>query len=52
MYPVNEVPDINEFANILGGKLGGLPSIYLGVRLGVSSKIYGMQWWKNVKRSS
>lgn len=22
MYPVNEVPDINEFANILGGKLG------------------------------
>lgn len=38
VYPVNEVPNINELSNIKGGKVGGLPSIYLGMPLGARSK--------------
>ncbi|WMV40391.1 hypothetical protein MTR67_033776 [Solanum verrucosum] len=34
IFPVNEVPRINMLANILGGKVGDLPSTYLGMPLG------------------
>ncbi|WMV49661.1 hypothetical protein MTR67_043046 [Solanum verrucosum] len=33
IYPVNEVPDINSRADILGGKVGELPTTYLGMPL-------------------
>uniref|UniRef100_A0A0V0IVQ8 Putative ovule protein n=1 Tax=Solanum chacoense TaxID=4108 RepID=A0A0V0IVQ8_SOLCH len=38
IYPVNEVPQISLLANILGGKIGELPTTYLGMPLGAKSK--------------
>ncbi|KAG5577611.1 hypothetical protein H5410_057745 [Solanum commersonii] len=38
IYPVNEVPDINSLVDILGGKVGELPTTYLGMPLGAMSK--------------
>lgn len=38
VYLVNEVPNISELANILGGKVAGLSSIYLGMSLGARCK--------------
>lgn len=38
VYPVNEVPNINDLAYIPGGKVGGLSPIYLGMPLGARSK--------------
>jgi len=38
VYPVNEGPDINSLASILGGKVGELPTTYLGMPLGAKSK--------------
>jgi len=46
IYPVNEVPRIDSLANILGGKIGELPTIYLGMPLGDKSKSKGI--WNNV----
>ncbi|WMV20534.1 hypothetical protein MTR67_013919 [Solanum verrucosum] len=37
LYPVDEVPDIHNLANILGGRTGVLPTIYLGMPLGAKS---------------
>ncbi|WMV14069.1 hypothetical protein MTR67_007454 [Solanum verrucosum] len=38
IFPVNEVPWINMLANILGGKVGDLPTTYLGMPLGDKSR--------------
>ncbi|WMV55620.1 hypothetical protein MTR67_049005 [Solanum verrucosum] len=38
IFPVNEVPRINMLANILGGKVGDLPTTYLGMPLGDKSR--------------
>ncbi|WMV40396.1 hypothetical protein MTR67_033781 [Solanum verrucosum] len=38
VYPVNEVPEINRLAGILGGKVGEMPTTYLGMPLGANSK--------------
>lgn len=34
IYPDNEVPNIDSLANILGGKIGELPTVYFGMILG------------------
>ncbi|WMV18963.1 hypothetical protein MTR67_012348 [Solanum verrucosum] len=39
IYPVNEVPDINSLADILGGKVGELPTTYLGMPLGAMRNV-------------
>lgn len=31
LYQVNEVPDLPSLARILGGRIGGLPTTYLGL---------------------
>ena len=43
-YPlkVNEIPDIISLANILGGNVGELPTVYLGMPLGSKSKSKGI----------
>uniref|UniRef100_A0A0V0IE94 Putative ovule protein n=1 Tax=Solanum chacoense TaxID=4108 RepID=A0A0V0IE94_SOLCH len=38
IYPINEVVQIEELANTLGGQIGELPTIYLGMPLGAKSK--------------
>ncbi|OIT06900.1 clip-associated protein [Nicotiana attenuata] len=38
IFPVNEVPNIQMLANILGGEIGTTPTIYLGMPLGAKSK--------------
>ena len=35
IYPVNTVPNIGDLAYKLGGKVGELPTTYLGMPLGV-----------------
>ncbi|WMV40242.1 hypothetical protein MTR67_033627 [Solanum verrucosum] len=46
IFPVNEVPRINMLANILGGKIGDLPTTYLGMPLGDKSRSKGI--WNNI----
>ncbi|WMV44670.1 hypothetical protein MTR67_038055 [Solanum verrucosum] len=46
IYPVNEVPEISTLTNILGGKIGELPTTYLGMPLGAKSK--SMNIWNSV----
>jgi len=46
IYPVNEVPQISLLANILGGKIGELPTTYLGMPLGAKSK--SLSIWNSV----
>lgn len=31
VYPINEVPNVEELAIILGGEIGALPTTYLGM---------------------
>ncbi|XP_019267660.1 PREDICTED: uncharacterized protein LOC109244948 [Nicotiana attenuata] len=38
LFPVNEVPEMEHLALILGGEVGSLPTIYLGMPLGAKSK--------------
>ncbi|XP_016465037.2 uncharacterized protein LOC107787931 [Nicotiana tabacum] len=38
IYPVNEVLEIQSVANILGERVGELPTVYLGMSLGAKSK--------------
>ncbi|WMV31736.1 hypothetical protein MTR67_025121 [Solanum verrucosum] len=42
IFTVNEVPRINMLANILGGKVGDLPTTYLGMPLGDKSRSKGI----------
>nr|XP_016435896.1 PREDICTED: uncharacterized protein LOC107762088 [Nicotiana tabacum] len=44
--PINEVPGIQNLANILGGTVGELPTVHLGMPLGAKSKAKGI--WNNV----
>ena len=46
LYPVNEVNEIHHLAAILRGKVGVLPTIYLGMPLGARSKSNGI--WNGV----
>ncbi|WMV47891.1 hypothetical protein MTR67_041276 [Solanum verrucosum] len=46
IYPVNEVPEISTLANILGGKIGELPTTYLRMPLGAKSK--SMNIWNSM----
>ncbi|XP_059284805.1 uncharacterized protein LOC132038094 isoform X2 [Lycium ferocissimum] len=46
LYPVNEVTNINMLAGILGGKVGELPTIYLGMPLGAKRK--SKELWNSV----
>ncbi|WMV13686.1 hypothetical protein MTR67_007071 [Solanum verrucosum] len=46
IYPVNEVPEISTLANILGGKIGEIPTTYLGMPLGAKSK--SMNVWNSM----
>lgn len=43
---MNEVPQISTLANILGGKIGELPTTYLGMPLGAKSK--SMNIWNSM----
>lgn len=49
LYPVNEVPNIEEIAEIFGCR----QTQYFGLPLGAKSKLLqsGMISWQNVKRS-
>ena len=38
LIPVGEVPNLEEFAEVLGCKMGSLPSTYLGLPLGAPYK--------------
>ncbi|XP_060212175.1 uncharacterized protein LOC132639770 [Lycium barbarum] len=38
IYPVNEVPNMEELADIMGCKIGSFPSTYLGLPLGAKYK--------------
>lgn len=46
IYPINEVMDIHSLVNILGGRVGTLPTVYLGMPLGAKSKSKGI--WNDV----
>ncbi|XP_047260433.1 uncharacterized protein LOC124893483 [Capsicum annuum] len=46
IYPINEVADVDNLAAILGGRVGELPTIYLGMPLGAKSKAKGI--WNGV----
>nr|XP_016515287.1 PREDICTED: uncharacterized protein LOC107831999 [Nicotiana tabacum] len=38
IYPVNEVPNLEELANLMGCSIGSLPTTYLGLPLGAKYK--------------
>ncbi|XP_070004271.1 uncharacterized protein LOC142163452 [Nicotiana tabacum] len=42
IYPVNEVIEPQSLADILGGNVGDLPTVYLGMSLGAKSKSKGI----------
>nr|XP_009768756.1 PREDICTED: uncharacterized protein LOC104219730 [Nicotiana sylvestris] len=46
IYPVNEVMEIHNLVNILGGIIGTLPTVHLGMPLGAKSKSKGI--WNDV----
>lgn len=46
VYPINTVNAIEGLANTLGGKVGDLPTTYLGMPLGAKSKLKGI--WNGV----
>ncbi|WMV27178.1 hypothetical protein MTR67_020563 [Solanum verrucosum] len=46
IYPVNTIPNIEDLAYKLGGKVGELPTTYLGMPLGAKSKSSGI--WSGV----
>ncbi|XP_075087758.1 putative mitochondrial protein AtMg01250 [Nicotiana tabacum] len=46
LYPINEVPDMEQLALILGGEVETLPTVYLGMPLGAKSK--SKEIWNNV----
>ncbi|XP_060216840.1 uncharacterized protein LOC132644271 [Lycium barbarum] len=46
IYPINEVTDLESLAEKLGGKVGELPTTYLGMPLGAKSKSKGI--WNGV----
>lgn len=46
IYPVNEVMELQSLADILGGKVGQLPTVYLGMPSGAKSKSKGI--WNSV----
>ncbi|KAF3645754.1 putative COP9 signalosome complex subunit 4-like [Capsicum annuum] len=46
IYPINEVVEVDNLAAILGGRVGELPTIYLGMPLGAKSKSKGI--WNGV----
>lgn len=50
IYPVNEVMELQSLANVLGGeggKVGELPTVYLGMPLGAKNKSKGI--WNDVR---
>ncbi|KAF3662156.1 putative cytosolic iron-sulfur protein assembly protein Ciao1-like [Capsicum annuum] len=42
IHPINEVAEVDNLAAILGGRVGELPTIYLGIPLGAKSKSKGI----------
>ncbi|WMV15497.1 hypothetical protein MTR67_008882 [Solanum verrucosum] len=46
IYPINQVPDMELLAIILGGEVGNLPTVYLGMSLGAKSISKGI--WDSV----
>lgn len=50
IYSVNEVPNIQRLAGVLGCEVGVLPTAYLGLPLGGKNK-FGVECWRGVKRS-
>lgn len=42
IFPVNKVNQIQSLTDILGGKIGELPTTYLGMPLGAKSKSIGI----------
>ncbi|KAK6796557.1 hypothetical protein RDI58_004258 [Solanum bulbocastanum] len=46
LYPVNVVPDLSSLAGTLGGRIGDLPTTYLGMPLGANSRSLGI--WNGV----
>lgn len=46
IYPINEVGELGRLAGTRGGKVGVLPTIYLGMPLGAKSKSKGI--WSRV----
>lgn len=44
--PINQVPDIELLATILGGEVGNLPTVYFGMPLGAKSKSNGI--WDSI----
>lgn len=47
LIPVGEVPNLEEFAEVLGCKMGSLPSTYLGLPLGAPYK--SSRVWEGVE---
>lgn len=48
-YPVNEVPNLEELANLMGCSIGSLPTTYLGLPLGAKYK--ATEIWNGVIES-
>ena len=46
IYPINEVAQVESLAGVLGGRVGELPTVYLGMRLGVKRK--SIKTWDGV----
>ncbi|WMV31952.1 hypothetical protein MTR67_025337 [Solanum verrucosum] len=46
LFPVNVVPDLSSLARTLGGRIGDLPTTYLGMPLGANSRSLGI--WNGV----
>ncbi|WMV59186.1 hypothetical protein MTR67_052571 [Solanum verrucosum] len=46
LYPVNVVPDLSSLARTLGGRIGDLPTTYLGMPLGANNRPLGI--WNGV----
>lgn len=42
LYPVNEVPNLGPLAGTLGGRIGELPTVYLGMPLGAKNR--SVEW--------
>ena len=47
LIPIGEVPNLEEFAEVLGCKVGSLPSTYLGLPLGAPYK--SSRAWEGVE---
>lgn len=48
IYPVNEVPELEEFARLMCCNVGSFPTVYLGLPLGAKHKSHAI--WNGVMK--